>query len=257
MSLTGHILPIGVVIAMWFVGTGLVAWIDNRARHTFAASLRISGIAALAGLLAIALTLHDGGVAAAYISFAGGLAIWTWQEIAFLTGAVTGPVTTPNGPALKGWPRFLRATMTVIHHEIALAATALILLLMSWGAVNQTGSLIFTLLFGLRLSAKLNIFAGVPNMSDEMLPPHLSYLKTYFGPRRMTGWLALSLAGIALLIGWLGALALAAPADSGAAVAMSLAFAFALLGGLEHIFLALPFRDGTLWRWAVPSRGEA
>jgi putative photosynthetic complex assembly protein 2 len=85
------------------------------------------------------------------------------------------------------------------------------------------------------------------------MPGHLEYLKTYFGPRRLHGALAFSLAALTALSVWLGARALAAPDDSFAAVSATLVFMLAALGSLEHLFLALPFRDGALWRWALPS----
>ena len=55
----------------------------------------------------------------------------------------------------------------------------------------------------------------------------------------------------------LGALALAAPVGSAAMVGASLLFTLSLLGVLEHLFLALPFRDGMLWGWALPKRAAA
>ena len=43
---------------------------------------------------------------------------------------------------------------------------------------------------------------------------------------------------------------------SAEAVRASLLFAMAALGVLEHVFLALPFRDGALWGWALPTRNN-
>jgi hypothetical protein len=40
-------------------------------------------------------------------------------------------------------------------------------------------------------------------------------------------------------------------------VGASLLTTLALLGVLEHLFLALPFRDGMLWGWAYPQRKAA
>jgi hypothetical protein len=54
----------------------------------------------------------------------------------------------------------------------------------------------------------------------------------------------------------LGGQALAAPAGSAAAVSASLIFALAALGAIEHLFFALPFRDGALWGWALPARNN-
>ncbi|WP_155644851.1 DUF3623 family protein, partial [Erythrobacter donghaensis] len=100
-------------------------------------------------------------------------------------------------------------------------------------------------------------FVGVPNSTSEMLPDQLAYLKTYFGPNRMTLLLVASIAGIAAVTVWFAQLALAAPVGSAAMVGASLLTTLALLGVLEHLFLALPFRDGMLWGWALPKRRGA
>ncbi|MBX9883425.1 MAG: DUF3623 domain-containing protein, partial [Novosphingobium sp.] len=38
------------------------------------------------------------------------------------------------------------------------------------------------------------------------------------------------------------------------AVSASLLASLAALGAVEHLFFALPFRDGALWGWALPAR---
>jgi putative photosynthetic complex assembly protein 2 len=116
---------------------------------------------------------------------------------------------------------------------------------------------VFVLMFGMRLTSKINLFLGVPNSTSEMLPDHLAYLKSYFGPNRMTLLLALSIAGIAGVTAYFANLALAAPVGSAEMVGASLLTTLSLLGVLEHLFLALPFRDGMLWGWALPKRAGA
>jgi putative photosynthetic complex assembly protein 2 len=117
----------------------------------------IGALAGAGGLLLIVYTAADSGPAAAYLSFIGALCVWGWHELAFLTGAVAG-TRRKHASGARGWTRFREGTAAVIHHEIALAATALLLLSLSWGEPNQTGAAAFALLFALRLSAKLNIF---------------------------------------------------------------------------------------------------
>lgn len=255
VSWSGHIVPLVATIAMWFFATGLVAWLDNRERATFPRSLLLAGIAGVGGLLLVLATMHRVSHLGVYGGFAGALLIWAWHEIGFLTGAAAGPRREACPVGARGWERFTHATAAMAWHEIALAVTALLLISLTWNAPNQIGAMVFVLLLAMRLSTKLNIFLGVPNMSTEILPPHLTYLKSYFGPRRFTPLLALSiLASVALAV-WLGSVALAAPAGPEAAGA-SLLFALAALGALEHLFLALPFRDGALWAWALPGRRE-
>jgi putative photosynthetic complex assembly protein 2 len=252
VTFTGHILPGLIVLGLWFASTALVVWLANRARTTYRISLAIAGGVGIAGLVVVALTADDAGPLAAYASFAGSLAIWGWHELAFLTGAVAGPRRESFVESATGWQRFTQASATLIHHEVALALTAILLLTLTAGSSNTVGATAFALLFVLRLSAKLNIHLGVPNLSDELLPAHLGYLKSYFRRRPLAAPLALSVAATFALAGWLGARVAIAPPAGGESVAASLLFALAALGALEHLFLALPLGDGALWRWARP-----
>ncbi|WP_120077859.1 putative photosynthetic complex assembly protein PuhE [Aurantiacibacter odishensis] len=256
VSWSGHILPVVATIAMWFFATGLIAWLDNRERATFPRSLAWAGVAGVAGLVAVVASMHTVSLGAVYLSFAGAILIWAWHEIGFLTGAIAGPRREPCPPDARGWDRFGHASAAMAWHEIALALTALVLIALTWSAPNQVGAMVFLLLFVLRLSTKLNIFVGVPNMSTEIIPPHLAYLQSYFGPRRLHPLLVASVIGNVALATWLGLAALQAAPGSAEAAGASLLFALAALGALEHLFLALPFRDGALWKWAIPARGH-
>ena len=145
------------------------------------------------------------------------------------------------------------ATLALIHHEVALAMTAGLLLSLGAVTVNPTGAYTFALLLIFRLSSKLNIYWGVPNMSDELLPLHLAYLKSYFGPKRLTPLLAISTATIIGLGGYF-ALAATSAVQANEVVQASLLCCLCLLAALEHIFLAIPFRDSALWGWAMEAR---
>ena len=257
MSWNGHVVPFMVTVAIWFVATGLIAWADNRERATFSTSLLIGSVAGIAGLLVILISSLSAQVWAVYLSFIGALMVWGWHELSFLTGASAGPRRGPADTSLTGVARFRQAAATVMHHEVALAVTALLLISLSWNAPNQIGATVFVLMFAMRLISKINLFVGVPNSTSEMLPDQLAYLKTYFGPSRMTLLLAASLAAIAAATAWFAQMALAAPVGSAAMVGASLLTTLALLGVLEHLFLALPFRDGMLWGWAYPQRKAA
>lgn len=255
VSWTGHIVPFIVTLAIWFMATGLIAFsvspgVEARARATFRRSIAIGGLAGIAGLVAILFSSASVSMGAVYLSFIGALMVWGWHEIGFLTGAAAGPRREAQSLGARGVGRFTEASATVMHHELALAVTALVLISLSWNAPNQIGATVFVLMFGLRLSSKINLFVGVPNTTTEMMPGHLGYLKSYFGRNRMTLLLAASIAAISALAFWFAVLAMAAPAGSPEMVGASLLTALCLLGALEHLFLALPFRDGMLWGWA-------
>jgi putative photosynthetic complex assembly protein 2 len=257
VSWSGHIVPFIVTVAIWFVATGLIAWADNRERATFTRSLMIGSAAGIAGLLVILVSSLSAEVWAVYLSFVGALMVWGWHELSFLTGASAGPRRGLADPRLIGMARFRQAAATVMHHEVALAVTALLLISLSWNAPNQIGATVFVLMFAMRLVSKINLFVGVPNSTAEMLPDQLAYLKSYFGPNRMTRLLIMSISVLTGITIWFAALALTAPVGSAAMVGASLLTTLALLGVLEHLFLALPFRDGMLWGWALPKRRGA
>jgi putative photosynthetic complex assembly protein 2 len=254
VSIAGLLPPVLATVALWFASTLLIGWLANRPRATHRAALVWTGIAGIGGLLLIVFSAPSAEPAAAYFGFAGALAIWGWHEYAFLTGAVAGPRRAPASIGAAGWVRFREASAAILHHELAVAMTLALLVWLSWNTANPIGAQAFGLLFVLRLSAKLNLHAGVPNFSDELMPSHLSYLKTYFRVRPF-GWpLAVSLAAITMLVSALGWRALVLPTGSGEAVAAGLLFALAALGLVEHLFMALKLRDGVLWRWALPAR---
>jgi putative photosynthetic complex assembly protein 2 len=247
--------PFAVVIALWFVSTGLVAMLNHRLRQSLGRALIIAGVCAIGGLSLIVLTSTSNTDWAIYLSFLGGLMIWSWHEISFLTGAVAGSHRAPCPPDAIGWERFSAATMALIHHEIALFMTAALLLSLGAFTGNQTGAYTFALLLIFRLSSKLNIYWGVPNMSDELLPKHLEYLKSYFGPKRLRPALPFSIAAIGCLALYFG-IAASFAASSAGSVQNALLSCLCLLAALEHIFLAVPFRDSALWQWALDGRSD-
>ena len=255
VTVSGLLLPFAVVIALWFVSTGLVAMINHRLRQSFGRSLLIASTCAMLGLALVVLTSHSSAVWATYVSFVGGLLIWSWHEISFLTGAVAGTHREVCPKGAKGWQRFSLATMALIHHEIALAMTAALLLSLSTVTANPTGAYAFALLLVFRLSSKLNIYWGVPNMSDELLPLHLGYLKSYFGPKRLNIMLLVSIIMIIGLSAYLVNQAMTAVRPN-EVVQASLLCCLCLLAALEHIFLAIPFRDSALWGWALESKNN-
>jgi putative photosynthetic complex assembly protein 2 len=244
------VLPFAVVIGLWFVSTGLVAMLNHRLRQSFGRALIIAGVCAIGGLSMLVLTSQSTAVWAVYVSFVGGLLIWSWHEISFLTGAVAGSHRDPLPPGTTGWPRFSMATMALIHHEVAIAMTAGLLLSLSAVTANPTGAYTFGLLAIFRLSSKLNIYRGVPNMSDELLPAHLDYLKSYFGPKQLRPMLVLTtvtILGLAAYFVW-SAVQATTPHET---VQAGLLCCLCLLAALEHFFLAIPFRDSRLWQWAL------
>lgn len=245
--------PLLFALVMWFIGTGAVVWLDSRPRATFRTSFNLAGLVALAATGAVWWSARDADWDGAYIGFAAAILIWGWHEMGFLMGFVAGPNRAPCPAGVTGGARFRLAAATVIHHEIAIAANAVLLFALTRGHANQAAPLTFLLLFVLRLSAKFNLFLGVPNLSDEVFPAHLAYLKSYFRTCAMNPLFPLSVAASAAVAAWAWIAAEAAPARSGAAVTGTLLAGLAILGAVEHLFLVLPLRDARMFRWAQPA----
>ena len=53
------------------------------------------------------------------------------------------------------------------------------------GGANQVATWTFMVLWVMRLSAKLNVYLGVPNLTEEFLPAHLLYLKSFLARKPM------------------------------------------------------------------------
>ncbi len=234
---------------LWFLATGCVLWLDRLPSRTWPASLVGATIASGFAMGGIIATAPMTGSAAAYTGFACALVLWGWHELSFLMGFVTGPNREPCPADARGWRRFRLAAATLIHHEVAMFFTVLVIAAASWGQPNQTATLTFLLLFVMRLSAKLNIFAGVPHLSTEMMPEHMRYLASYFRIRPPRFFFAFSMVSIAILAAVLGNAALAA--ENGVATGYALAFALVILAFVEHGFLVMPWQDTTLFRWAM------
>jgi len=246
--------PLLFALLMWFIGTAAVVWLDSRPRATFRTSLVLAGLVAVVAGVLVRQSAGDTGERGAYVGFAAAIVIWGWHEMSFLMGEVAGPNRAPCPPGAVGWTRFKAATATVIHHELAIAATAILLFALTWGQPNQAAPLTFLLLFGMRLSAKFNLYLGVPNLSDEVFPAHLAYLKSYFPKRRGNALFPVSIAAGSGLAAWAWVSAEALPASSGGAATATLIAGLTVLGVVEHLFLVLPLRDGKMFRWAIDNR---
>jgi putative photosynthetic complex assembly protein 2 len=207
---------------------------------------------ALAVLWWTAAAATPGAVVAA---FTAAIVLWAWNEMAFLMGYITGPRRLPATPGARGFNRFRESAATLISHEIALAATALAIFLATADGGNLFGLWTFLILFVMRLSTKINIFLGAPNVTVEFLPPHLSYLATYFRKRPMNGFFPVSVTLATLAVAWLAHLALRPVAGPGDVLGYSLLAALAALAVIEHWFLFVPLRFGRLWGWSL--RGHA
>lgn len=250
-----HGLAVAVALFVWWFSTGVILFLNQLPQRTFPWSMAAATLLAGGAVWAVVATLGETTVTSAYVGFLGGLALWGWHELSFLTGYVSGPRRVACPAGARGPRRFLMATATLITHEFAILLTVLALVVVSMGSANQTALITFSCLWFLRLSAKFNIFLGIPNLTVDFLPAHMEYLKTYFRNRPMN-----LLFPVSITAGTVLALLLIHPAFDSSASAFQQTSALLIgtlvaLGVLEHWLMVLPLPDAALWRWAMPGAG--
>lgn len=241
-------LPATVTALLWWFATGAILVLIRRPAGTYRITVLCATVLLVVALAVMRLCASITTTASAYLGFVCALLVWAWLEITFLTGYVAGPARSVCAPRLSGRRRFAAAARTVIHNELAMLACGLAVVTVTWRAPNRVALLTYLILWGMRLSAKLNLFLGVPNLGESFLPAHLDYLKSYFRRRPMNALLPVSLATAAALT--IAAARRYYSANEGFdATAWALLSSLLALGTLEHLFMVLPIASDRLWNY--------
>jgi len=253
MLLTG-LVAVLFAIFVWWLSTGLVLWVVRLPPFTQPWTLLCATLIMVASLFGLAASSDDVSLMGTYQAFTCAVLVWGWQEIGFLTGLVTGPRKEPLSKGARGATRLLEAIATILYHELALLGSGIAVFAVCWGGANQVGAWTFAVLWIMRLSAKLNLFLGVPNRSEQLLPGRLGYLATYFAHRPMNALFPVSVTGgtvfVMLIVQRIGS-----PDTSfDAAIGLVIVAALLALAVVEHWLLVLPLQAETLWRWSLASR---
>ena len=227
-------LPVLYALFLWWFSTGLVLFLDGLPRRTFRWTMLGATAVLVASVWGIASTATQADVAGAYVAFTCSLLAWGWQEMAHYLGYITGPRRAPCPPGCGGWQRFRYAVAAIAWHEIAIAVGALAILALTWDAPNQVAAWTYLVLWGMRISAKLNVFLGVPNLNENWLPAHLGYLGSYFGRKPMNPLFPLSVTAATVVLVLLVTTLLAAPAGSATATGLLLLASLLGLGGISE-----------------------
>ncbi len=246
-----------ITLFLWWFSTGIILWrvrvADNGTAQDHMNSVVIGLPLIAIGVLAARASLPDLSATGIYKAFLAALALWGWIELAFLSGVITGPNRTPCPPALRTQDRFWRAVGTIAWHETALIVTLFALGIATIGAANPFAFGTFALLFVARISAKLNLFLGVPRINTQFLPRPLAHLASYFRLGRITAFFPISVSALTVFSALLLERAINVE-HPGMSVGYSLLTCLCLLALLEHWFMVLPLPDEKLWRWMLPAR---
>lgn len=244
-------LPIAFAIFVWWFSTGIVLLLDGLPRTTFRWSHLVSTALALGAFAGLLHTAPQTSVAGAYCAFTCALLVWGWHELSFLTGWVTGPRQRAADPGARGWPRFRQAFAAVLWHELAILASGVAIAAATWRQPNQVGAATFAVLWVMRISAKLNIFLGVRNLSLSLLPPHLKYLGSYFRRRPMNRLFPFAVSAATAVAALVIADALSFAPGSAPFAGSLLVATLLVLAIVEHWLLVLPIDATALWHWAL------
>lgn len=244
-------MTLAVIFALfvWWFSTGAILWMIHRGAGRNQVILT-SPLAAMATYFLIQ-AAHQDGLTAAYAGFTSAILLWGWFELAFLTGVITGPNRRHCPQGVSGYRHFVMAWGAIAHHELALLTVALGIGWFTWHAPDTTGLWTFLILFFARISAKLNVYFGVPNLSHEMMPDAVAHLKSYFADRRMNWLFPVSITLLTMAIYcWIDR-ALLASDPTGYVLLTTLT----ILALIEHWLMVLPLRDAALWKWMMNKSG--
>jgi putative photosynthetic complex assembly protein 2 len=249
--------PVLFALFVWWFSTGLILLLDSLPRTTFRWSLVLSSVLAAGALLGLAHTADQTTTAGVYCAFTCALLVWGWHELSFLTGWITGPRKQASPEGTVGWPRFVHAVQAILWHELAIIGMGLTIVTITWDQPNQIGTWTFLVLWVMRTSAKLNLFFGVRNLSEEFLPEHLKYMQSFFRRRAMNLLFPFAVTAATIV----ATLMVAAALDPATPQALSagLILVTTMLGAaiLEHWLLVLPLPATALWKWAMRSPDAA
>ena len=245
-----------VALFAWWFSTGIILLVvrhaDRAGGDAHVMSLVFATPLLVLGAVFAYFSMSNTQVLGAYGGFVGALMIWGWIELAFLAGLITGPSKKACPPGMQGWRRLSSAWNTISHHELALLWGLLLLLWMSQDAANYTALATYGVLFIARISAKINLFLGVPKINMQFVPERMLHMASYFRRAPVGFMFAISvtcLTGIFVLLVY----ALFGAQTDGAKVAHVLLASLMGLALLEHWLMVLPLPDAKLWQWMLPA----
>ncbi len=132
--------------------------------------------------------------------------------------------------------------------------TALLIALWTYasGTDHAFGFWTYATLYGARISAKLNLYFGVPRINTEFLPRALSHLASHFRISRLNWVFPISVTTLTFATAcWIERMISAS--TPGEIAGFALLTAITALALLEHWLMVLPLPDAKLWRWMLPA----
>lgn len=237
--------PLLSVIAIWWIGTGVVLYLQQRLSKpglTLMGALLLTTLVCLLVLRHSSLTLSS---AHSYIGFIAAVMLWGAIELSYYSGLISGTHQLPCPEHCTTRERFKLALGASLWHELSVLLAGALLIVLFWNAANPSGLYAFIVLWLMRWSAKLNLFIGVPNFNTDWFPERLAYAHSYIR-RAPVSFFFVASVSIACVCAWL-MLRSTNELPSAEALAIQLPAFLLILAILEHLFMALPIADNNLW----------
>ncbi len=239
---------------VWWFSTGLVLLLVLRKRRALRASVVGAALLFPVCLIVLVKASASPGPFGVYAAFTAAIVLWGTQEVAFLSGAVTGPQPSACPADARGFKRFRHAVNAILYHEIALAVTGAALIGATWEAVNPFGAMTFAVLWAMRISAKVNLFLGVPVLNDDFLPAPVQFLRTHFRRGPVNVFFPIALVCSVGLAATFVVLAIDPMAEQWIRIGYVLVAALVGLAVIEHLFMVVPLPIDRLWQWSAHGR---
>jgi putative photosynthetic complex assembly protein 2 len=235
---------IAFVVVLWGLSTAVIFYLDSLPTRTFPWSMAAATLVlAVCGI--VVWQLRDvNSIHAIVGSFAAGLLAWGWTEMALYMGYVTGPRKQRCVEGCSGVAHFGHAVSANLWHEIVVIGFAVLI----WLSGNQTALWCYVMLWLMHLSARLNVFLGVRNVSEEFVPDHMDILKSFLRRRNMNPLFPFSCVFMLALTVYLVSLP--------QTFSITMAATLAAIGLLEHILLMLPLPIERLWHWSLSKKAR-
>ncbi len=230
---------IAYVVVLWGLSTALIFYLDSLPMRTFPWSMAAATLVLATCGVAMWQLRDVQSVHAIAASFAAGLLAWGWTEMSLYMGYITGPRKHRCAEGCSGVAHFGHAVSANLWHELVVIGFAVLI----WLSGNQTALWCYVMLWLMHLSARLNVFLGVRNVSAEFVPAHMDILKGFLRRRNMNPLFPFSCILLLALTGYLVSL----PQN----FSITMAATLAAIGLLEHILLMLPLPIERMWHWSL------
>lgn len=244
-------LPILAAVLLWWGTTGVIIFMCGRKAwrpYVFAAVTLIQPFAFW--------QLHNSrdynSVGDIFGSFFWAVVIWSWVECSYYTGFVVGrkvPELEPDAPVGK---RFRAAVAANLYHELSIITLSVIVVVLGWGGINDTGLWTFMILHWAHQSAKINVFLGVNNLTTDFLPENLRYMAQYFVKKPLNSLFPFSVTVTTIIATFLFVSTLNTT-TSGQLTGQCLLFVLMCAAIMEHWWLVTPVPT-KIWDWSIKSR---